>query len=135
MMVGLFADWRDLSVSIDFELATILGTIVQISQKIQSRQWGVFNALRKPERTFVNVQTLDFERRAGFVPLGESMWRGGDQLPRPHQRKAQLDWVRQPASFNIVQQEEHAWWISIAVEHSKRPTSWMRHFVFSFREA
>merc|ERR1712149_36500 len=50
MMVGLFTDWRDLCIGVDFELATTLGTMLQISHKIQHRRWTVFNALRKPER-------------------------------------------------------------------------------------
>merc|ERR1719456_1682324 len=29
MMIGLFADWRDLAVRVDFELATVLGTMMQ----------------------------------------------------------------------------------------------------------
>ena len=67
MAIGLFADWRDITLRLDFELGTVLGTVLQVAHKIQHRQWSVFNALRKPERTVVNVQPLDFERVAGFV--------------------------------------------------------------------
>eukprot|EP00972_Heterocapsa_arctica_P014539 2140117-Heterocapsa_arctica.AAC.1 len=51
MMVGLFADWRHLAVGIDLELATVLGTMLQLTHTIQHRQWKPFNALRKPEST------------------------------------------------------------------------------------
>lgn len=61
------------------ELGTTLGTVLQLSHKIQQRQWTVFNALRKPERAVVNIQPLDFERRSGYLTMGENMW----PLPAP----------------------------------------------------
>jgi len=135
MSVGLFADWRDLSVSIDRDLATTLGTVLQVSHKIQHRQWSVFNALRKPERTVVNIQPLDFERRAGFVNLGENMWYGGDQIGREEKRKDEMNWVHQPAAFVIEQQDEDTWWILASVAHHTRQAPWMRGFIHAFQDA
>merc|ERR1712226_931390 len=43
MAVGLFADWRDLYVSVDFDLATVIGTIFQLQYKLTHRQWSPFN--------------------------------------------------------------------------------------------
>ncbi|CAK0868121.1 unnamed protein product, partial [Prorocentrum cordatum] len=80
MSVGLFADWRVLRLMVDFELATVLGTVLQVNHKLQHRQWNVFNALDKPEAVVVNIQPLDFTERSGFMNLGENMWRDGDQL-------------------------------------------------------
>merc|ERR1711972_300383 len=111
MAVGLFADWRDLTLGVDFELATTLGTLLQLYHKIQHRQWSVYNAVRKPERVVVNIQPLDFEKRCGFANLGENMWRGGDQIGREEQRSNELAWVHQPASFVIEQQDEDTWWV------------------------
>lgn len=135
MGVGLFADWRDISFNVDFQLATTLGTVLQVSHKILHRQWSVFNALRKPERTVVNVQPLDFTKRAGFVHLGENLWHGGDRLVKPEPRGKVMDWARQPANFTIEQQDEETWWIIAAAAYDGRPTNWMRAFVFAFREA
>jgi len=136
LSVGLFSDWRDLAVAVDFGFATTLGTVLQIGHKIQHRQWAVFNALRKPERMIVNIQPLDFERRAGFVHLGENLWHGGDQLCRPRpMRGSRMEWARQPATLVIEQQDEETWWILASVASEARPPPWMRRFVFSFHEA
>ena len=44
-MVGLFADWRDITVSTDFEDATILGVILEVADILRLRRWTVFDAV------------------------------------------------------------------------------------------
>merc|ERR1712045_634160 len=83
----------------------------------------------------VNIQPLDFERRAGFHNLGENMWRGGDQIGKEEQRGDELNWVAQPASFVIEQQDEETWWILASAANEKRPPLWMQSFVHAFRDA
>lgn len=133
--VALFSDWRDLYVSMDFDLATMLGTVLQLGHKIQHRQWSVFNALRKPERVVVNIQPLDFQKRAGFKNLGENMWRDGDRLNENDERGDTMNYSAQPATFVIEQQDEETWWILCSAGHAERPAPWMRRFVESFRDA
>lgn len=133
-MCGLFSDWRDVDFSVDFQLATTLGTLLQVYHKLMNRQWQPFNALYKPEACVVNIMPLDFQHRAGFVHLGENMWRDGDQIGRKEQRKPEMDWAQQPANFVIEQQDEGTWWILCSAGHDHRPTSWMRSFVFAFEE-
>eukprot|EP00929_Paragymnodinium_shiwhaense_P029956 TRINITY_DN17063_c0_g1_i1.p1 TRINITY_DN17063_c0_g1~~TRINITY_DN17063_c0_g1_i1.p1 ORF type:complete len:1678 (+),score=343.86 TRINITY_DN17063_c0_g1_i1:108-5141(+) len=135
MLVGLFSDWRDLYVSVDFDLATVLGTILQLTYKIQHRHWTPFNALRKPERTVVNMQPMDFETRAGFKNLGENMWRGGDKLNENERRDRRMPFCAQPGTFVIEQQDEGNWWVLASAGHDERPTPWMRQFVLAFEEA
>lgn len=136
MSVGLFSDWRDLALGVDRDLATTLGTTLQVYHKIQHRQWSVYNALKKPEAMVVNVQPLDFSKRAGFVNLGEHMWRHGDQLgAAPRQREKNMDWVPQPATLVIEQQDTDTWWVLASAGHTERPTPWMRRFIFGFHEA
>jgi len=135
MSVGLFSDWRDVSVTFDMDLSTILGTLLQVSHTVQQRRWTPFNALRKGERTVVNIQPLDFQQRAGFTNLGENMWRDGDQLGKPEKRGQQMEWAKQPANFVIEQQDEGTWWILVSAADELRPTPWMRRFVFAFKEA
>eukprot|EP00928_Gymnodinium_smaydae_P015765 TRINITY_DN15841_c0_g1_i2.p1 TRINITY_DN15841_c0_g1~~TRINITY_DN15841_c0_g1_i2.p1 ORF type:complete len:1655 (+),score=203.56 TRINITY_DN15841_c0_g1_i2:23-4987(+) len=131
MCIGLFADWRDLWISTDAELATTLGTVLQTSHKIQNRQWSVFNALRKPERTVINIQPLDFEPHAGFVNLQEDLWYGGDQVGRDRWRGNDMSWTHQPANFAMTQTDKETWHVSASVESPRR----MRAFVYAFREA
>eukprot|EP00928_Gymnodinium_smaydae_P021165 TRINITY_DN18239_c0_g5_i1.p1 TRINITY_DN18239_c0_g5~~TRINITY_DN18239_c0_g5_i1.p1 ORF type:complete len:1675 (-),score=293.08 TRINITY_DN18239_c0_g5_i1:142-5031(-) len=135
MGVGLFSDWRDLALTVDFDLATTLGVILQASHKIAHRQWSVFNALRKPDRKIVNIQPLDFGRRAGFVNLGENLWHGGDRLHKQEPRPAQLSYAQQEVTVVIEQQDELTWWILMSAGHDKRPTAWMRRFVYAFGAA
>jgi hypothetical protein len=135
MMIGLFADWRDLAVKVDFELATLLGSMMQLLHSIKTRQWTPFNALRKPERFIVNIQPLDMERRSHFTHLGENLWHGGDVLGRPQEpRNPKLDDGRQPLTLNIEQQDETTWWILIDIGHNERDCNWMRDFIVSMRE-
>lgn len=136
MLVGLFSDWRDLALSINFELATVLGTLLQVSHKIQHRLWTNYNALRKPEAMVINIQPLDFEKHAGFMHLGENMWRDGDKIGKPEKRTAeQLPYVHQQMNCVIEQQDEENWWILMSVGYDKRPPPWLRSFVYAFDDA
>jgi hypothetical protein len=133
-MIGLFSDWRDMSVSVDKELATVLATFMQIYETIQRRDWKPFNALRKCERTLVNIQPLDMQSRSHFQHLGENLWHGGDRLSEgPPQRAPDMDYARQPVTVNIEQQDDSVWWILLDVGCNDRPTQWMRHFSASIR--
>lgn len=134
MAVGLFADWRDLYVNVEFDSATVLGLMLQLSHKIQHRQWSPFNAVRKPERIVINFQPLDFQKRAGFKLLGENMWRDGDLLNQGEERPNQMGPGQQPATFVIEERDENNWWI-FANGSDERPAPWMRRFVASFQDA
>merc|ERR1711866_15399 len=81
-----------------------------------------------------NIQPLDFQHRAGFVHLGENMWRDGDQLGKPERRGNGFEQMQAPANFVIEQQDEDTWWILCAAD-TKRPPRWMRRFAYSFQEA
>merc|ERR1712039_1015715 len=101
--------------------------MTQLSHVIQNRQWKPFNALRKPERTIINMQPLDMAPRSHFAHLGENMWYGGDQVRAgPPRREEKMEPGRQPITVNIEQQDETTWWILIDVGNNERPPSWMR---------
>lgn len=134
MGLGLFSDWRDISVGVDFELATVLGTLMQLAHKIQHRQWTVYNALRKPERTVVNILPLDCAKRENFVNLSEHVLRGGDAFGKVYKRTDECDWARQPAVFNISQQDAGTWWINMEAALELRPPRWGRRFIAAFEQ-
>lgn len=132
-MVGLFSDWRDLAIGVDFELSTVLGTALQLNDTIQNRRWKVYNALRKPERFVVNMQLLDVEPRGSFKQLGEHLFWGGDRFGRQHNRNESLTSLKQIVSISIDQKDEFTWWIGLSVSMNERPPSWMRRFVAAFQ--
>merc|ERR1712048_22117 len=99
-MIGLFSDWRDLVINVDFDLSTVLGIVLQLNYIIQNRKWTVYNALRKPDRTVVNMQLLDGERRSTFKQAAEHLFWGGDRFGRKVQR-GDMRPQKQPFSFSI----------------------------------
>jgi len=72
-MIGLFSDWRDVIFSVDKDLSSILSVLLHIDYTIQHRKWTPFHALRKPERSIVNIQPVDAEERSHFSLLGENL--------------------------------------------------------------
>jgi len=136
--VGLFSDWRDIEVSADEATATVLGVILEVSHVLRNRRWGLFNALRKPEVTMVNFQSFDklsSGSRAGFVQVGEELWRNGDRLRHADTRRDELGQVPQPLSITIEQQDSECWCVHLSMDYNKYPPSWARKFVKSFEDA
>jgi len=134
-MLGLFADWRDMTVGVDADMATVLGTMVHLLHTIQQRRWSPFNALRKPESCIVNIQPLDMEPRSHFTHLGENLWHGGDCLDMPPAvRPREMEKGRQPLTFNIEQQDDTTWWIMMDIGNNERGPAWTRHFITAMRE-
>merc|ERR1712232_317540 len=128
-MVGLFSDWRDMVFRVDRNLATVLGTMLQIDYALQHHHWTPFNPLRKPERTIVNMQPKDMYMRSQFVHLGENTWRDGDRFALgPVQRDSLTEAGRQPFTVNIEQQDKSTWWILVECGNRERPPKWARHF-------
>jgi len=128
-MIGLFSDWRDVIFGVDRNLATTLGTLLQVDYTVQHRRWMPFNAVRKPERTIVNMQPLDMEHRSHFFHLGENLWRNGDKFVEGAPKRPEIMEVgRQPFTINIEQQDKTTWWILIDSGNNEKPPEWTRRF-------
>jgi len=135
--VGLFADWRDVTIRVDKTTGTVLGVVLDVAHLLRNRQWGVYNAIRKPEATVVNFQPLDAAPpggRSGFVQVGEELWRIGECL-RPESRGTKIENIHQPLSLTIEQQDGDSWWILISASYDLHPPVWMRRFVRGFEDA
>merc|ERR1712190_13915 len=68
-MVGLFSDWRDVSLAAPAPSTarggvTVLGMVLELTGLIRNRQWEKFDALQNAERILVNILALD-ERPRG----------------------------------------------------------------------
>ncbi|CAE8617061.1 unnamed protein product [Polarella glacialis] len=135
-MVGLFADWRDITVSVPREHATVLGVTLQITDLLRQRRWAVFDALRKPDRTVVNFMPLDPHSRCGFQQLQDRLWdRNGDTLGKSKRRGEDLEKLLQPLAFDMIQEHASSWWISGKIGYRSHPPSWTRRFAKAVQEA
>eukprot|EP00927_Polykrikos_kofoidii_P040291 TRINITY_DN34477_c0_g1_i1.p1 TRINITY_DN34477_c0_g1~~TRINITY_DN34477_c0_g1_i1.p1 ORF type:complete len:1135 (-),score=192.44 TRINITY_DN34477_c0_g1_i1:168-3473(-) len=135
--VGLFADWRSITVPTDTATATVLGVVLEVAFTLRTRNWVVFNALAKPESFVVNFQPMDQVppgARAGFVQLGEGLWRTGERLQK-EKRSDQLGWAGQALSVKIEAEDRDTWWLLIGAGIKEHPPSWMRRFVLAYRDA
>lgn len=143
--VGLYADWRDLTLSADVATATVVGVALDVAWKLRMRRWAPFNALRKSEAIIINFQPLDAAPRGsrgagpdkgarGFTQLGEELWRIDEDLT-PAMREDQAQWVNQKLSITIEQQDEETWWLLLSCGIDSHPPPWMRRFVKGFEDA
>lgn len=114
----------------------MLGTLLQLDHAIQHRKWVPFNALRKPERTVLNMLPLDVEHRSHFQHLGDNLWRFGDLYPQgTPKRPNDMDDARQPLSITIKQQDVDSWWVLLDVGEEECPAPWMRRFSAALRRS
>lgn len=138
-LVGLFADWRNIAVQTDKDKSTVIGVVLDVAHTLRTRRWAVFNAMTKPEATMVNFQPLDVvppESRAGFAQVGEELWRIGECLKKDQDgRSGDMNWVPQPLSLTIEQQDRETWYIIVTAAYDKHPPAWMRRFLKGFEDA
>lgn len=78
MSVGLFADLRDIVLSVDLHSATVAGVVVQLLHKLRHKDWEIHNFARAAETTWVNTHPKDKSRYGAgrFLPLTESEFQG-----------------------------------------------------------
>eukprot|EP00931_Biecheleriopsis_adriatica_P053282 TRINITY_DN31168_c0_g1_i1.p1 TRINITY_DN31168_c0_g1~~TRINITY_DN31168_c0_g1_i1.p1 ORF type:complete len:1478 (+),score=278.08 TRINITY_DN31168_c0_g1_i1:51-4484(+) len=135
-MVGLFADWRDITVAVPRAQATVLGVVLEVAGILRRRRWQVYDAVRKPDRTIVNFMPLDPHcRPAGFQQLQDGQWAdSGDTLGKAKRRGEQLDKILQPLSFDMIQQHKESWWLVAKMEYRSYPPRWTRRFARSVQE-
>merc|ERR1712150_323483 len=125
-LVGLYADWRNITVQTDVPTATVLGVALEVAHILRARRWAVFNAIRKPETMMVNFQPLDAaapESRAGFKQLGEELWRIGENMQQ-EKRSDDLAWAPQPLSLTFEEGDKEHWWLMISAAVNSHPPPW-----------
>jgi len=135
--IGLFADWRDLTVNTP-EDCTIIGVIWDVHEKIRRREWTIFNCARKPDRAYVNFQLNDSWKRGsrdGFQQLHEDSWKHGETEWKFDEERKDCHVMNQPMSFNIEQESEYAWWISCSLDYYQYRPAYCRRMLQTFRNA
>ncbi|CAE8651959.1 unnamed protein product [Polarella glacialis] len=135
---GLFADWRVLTVRTDVSTSTVLGVVLDVAHKLRNRQWGIYNALKKPEASMVNFQLLDAappSSRAGFVQIGEELWRIGENQRAETRTNEQMPWSQQPLSFVVEEGDKETWWLLISCAYDDYPPPRLRRMVQAVQDA
>ena len=90
--MGLYADYRDVSVQIPYDSATVIGVLLEFSHKIQNREWNSYNSLNQQDRTLVNFLMQDRiprgTRPGKFVQVPDMrLYKGGDRWAGRRERK------------------------------------------------
>ncbi|CAK9093705.1 unnamed protein product [Durusdinium trenchii] len=130
-MVGLFADWRDVSVAAPWD-GTVLQLLLEVYDVLRLRRWKVFNPLRKAERTVVNFDLRDPRAlsTAGFVQVPEAFWRS------PYRANwNQWEWLHQPLQFDVVEEHSERWCIHARMSYQHYPPQWRRRWIQGIQDA
>ncbi|CAD7974530.1 unnamed protein product [Amoebophrya sp. A120] len=148
--VGLYADYRDLTLQVPHDSATVWGTIQTLYTKIKHREWRLFNPMQFEEQTVCNVTLLDSTPRGSRpgqwqrlemdfkVPPGEP---GGVRKNFRRDLDEQTE-MENLLKVNIHQDAETLWRIDIRMDNRKAGKSnsefeavaWMTRFEIAMRD-
>mmetsp|Transcript_106721 Transcript_106721/g.311987 ORF Transcript_106721/g.311987 Transcript_106721/m.311987 type:complete len:1437 (-) Transcript_106721:107-4417(-) len=127
-MVGLFSDWRELTLAGGGGLS-VVGLLLQIMSTIRGRQWTKFDALQNSERILVNILPLD-ERPRGSCGFRQT--RSHEYNREQFQQQRKRFWSQgalRPMRLTLEQFELETWWLSLDLSDDCFPPVWCRHFV------
>ncbi|CAD7945106.1 unnamed protein product [Amoebophrya sp. A25] len=149
--VGLYSDWRDLTIQVPKESATVLGTVQQLHNKIRNREWRLFNPVAYADRTVVNYNVLDPAPRGSHVAKFQRILDEDFRVPKGvaggHRRKLRDQDERMQMDcqmkLNFHQDTADVWRVDIRIDDSKAGSGgdhresviWMHKFKFSVVDA
>eukprot|EP00747_Dinoflagellata_sp_TGD_P015016 gnl/TRDRNA2_/TRDRNA2_123933_c3_seq1.p1 gnl/TRDRNA2_/TRDRNA2_123933_c3~~gnl/TRDRNA2_/TRDRNA2_123933_c3_seq1.p1 ORF type:complete len:331 (-),score=32.32 gnl/TRDRNA2_/TRDRNA2_123933_c3_seq1:41-919(-) len=132
-MVGLFSDWRDVTVSCGGH-TTVLGLCLEVAEVIRSRRWTVFDPVQNSERILVNMLPLDEEARGAKYFRQTRLHEYGNRRKQPgRERRTCYRGAGRPMRLTLEQEAPDAWWLSLDTNADYYPPSWMRRFVHELR--
>jgi len=132
-MVGLFSDWREVSLAADGNAGNIsvVGLAVHLASLIRSRRWIKGCPLQNLERILVNIVALD-ERPHGARSLQQTRFHEYKDGPWRNQKKR--NWRRgslRPMRLTLEQYELNCWWLSMDLCDLQFSPAWCRRFICS----
>jgi len=134
-MVGLFSDWRDMSVPWSTS-ATVLGFSVDLAENIRHRRWEVFDPICNSERILVNILPLDEQVRGPQEFCQTRLHEYGNRrFTHPQKRRADNKHHHRPARITLEQEAVDVWWINMELNHEYFSTTWCRCFARELRQA
>jgi len=130
-MVGLFSDWRDVTVPCS-DRSTLLGLCLDVAETIRYRRWNAFDPIQNSERILVNILPLDEQARgAQHFRQTRAHEYGGRRTSSSRERRASKQ-AHRPMRVTLEQEAPDAWWLSLDINADHFSTSWCRGFVRSF---
>jgi len=130
-MVGLFSDWREVSLpTCPGDGTTVLGLVLQLTSLVRARQWTKFDALQNSERILVNILALDERPRGacGFQQTRSHEYYWQERLAQPRTRSWRETALR-PMRITLEQYEPSSWWLALDLADDCFPPAWCRRFV------
>lgn len=131
-MVGLFSDWRDLTVPCS-SLVGLLGFCLDLADLIRHRRWTVFDPVNNAQNILVNILPLDEEVR-GEQFLQTRAHEYGGRRGSPNDRRRCYKAAHRPMRLTLEQEAPDAWWISLDLNADHYPTAWCRAFAKSLTQ-
>lgn len=131
-IVGLLADWRDLTVETLLPGSSILDVFMKIAEKIRNRDWQPTLSPGGPESVLLNWLAFD-----GSLRLSDKSWEPYhlDKITNRWNRMDQRDFDARSTpsgrfrSMSLEQYEaEGEWWLRIDVAMKLFPPNWMMRF-------
>ncbi|CAE7716658.1 unnamed protein product, partial [Symbiodinium pilosum] len=127
-MVGLFSDWRDLTVACS-SLVSLLGFCLEVADLIRFRRWKMFDPVHNSNNILVNILPLDEQARGGqHFQQTRAHEYGGLRRSQPDRRRAYKA-AHRPMRITLEQEAPDAWWINLNINESNFSTAWCRSFV------
>jgi len=132
-MVGLFSDWRDLTVPCS-SLVSLLGFCLDLADLIRYRRWTVFDPLTNAQNILVNILPLDEQVRGEQQFLQTRAHEYGGRRNSSLDRRRFYKAAHRPMRVTLEQEAPDAWWISLDLNASSYPTDWCRAFAKSLTQ-
>jgi len=133
-MVGLFADWRDMSVAWA-PTATVLGFCIDLAESIRHRRWTLFDPVCNSDRILVNILPLDEQERGAQKFRQTRLHEYGNRRLELGGKRRWFQGHHRPARITLEQESLDAWWVNLDLNLSYYSTTWCRCFARELRQA
>ncbi|CAJ1342122.1 unnamed protein product [Effrenium voratum] len=128
-MVGLFSDWRDLTVPCSSSVS-LLGFCLDLADTIRNRRWAMFDPAQNSRSILVNILPLDEQVRGEqqFLQTRAHEYGNRRQSRCDRRRSYKCPQGHRPMRLTLEQEAPDAWWISLDLNADCYPTAWCRSF-------
>jgi len=132
-MVGLFSDWRELSVAATPHCRlTVLGIVLEMAMRIRARQWSKYDPVQNGERILVNILAMD-ERPRGACGFQQTRLHEGWPEHLEKRGRVWSSTALRPMRLTLEQYELQRWFLALDLAEDRFPPRWCRQFVVNLQ--